>query len=316
MEDEVLSEAELPLDGAGTRLVRGREAAGMTRSQLAAITKIPERHLAAIEAGDFSALPARTYAVGFARNYARAVGLDQNEIADAVRAELAAQSSEPPRRTVPSFEPGDPARVPSARFAWVSLGAAVVLILAGFAFWRSYYAPGGELPSILAEETASAVPSAAPTQAPAAAGPVVFTALEPLVWVKFTDGAGNQLLQKELLNGESYTVPPEAADVRLTTARPTALAITVGGQPVARLADADATLRDVPVTASALLARGAQVAPPPPTAAPTARPTAAVRASPRPTATAKATPTPTLVPTPESAAPPAASASPTTAADR
>ena len=54
--------AELPLDGAGGRLRRAREAQGLSRADIAQRTRIPERHLAAIEQGDFAALPARTYA--------------------------------------------------------------------------------------------------------------------------------------------------------------------------------------------------------------------------------------------------------------
>lgn len=251
------SEAELPLEGVGARLLRAREAAGLSRAQIAASTKIPERHLVAIEAGDFAALPARTYAVGFSRSYARALGLDENSVAEGVRAELAEIEPEAPRRTIQTFEPGDPARVPSARFAWLSALAALVLVLAGLAWWGGLFAPGGELPSTLPEETPA--PSGAtslPASAPAAAGPVVFTATEPEVWVKFTDGADNQLFQKVLAQGETYIVPADAADIRLTTARPDALTITIAGQPVAKLAETQQVMRGVPVSAAALRARG------------------------------------------------------------
>ena len=178
MSDEKVAEAELPLDSAGNKLVRAREAAGMTRAQVSAQTRIPERHLVAIESGDYAALPARTYAVGFSRTYAKAVGANEAEIVAAVRSDLAAVEPEVQRRTVQTFEPGDPARVPSSRFAWLAALAATLVILAGFALWRSYYAPGGSLPSILPEETASpaaAAPAPAPA-APPANGPVVFTA--------------------------------------------------------------------------------------------------------------------------------------------
>lgn len=257
MTDDESSEAELPLEGVGARLMRAREAAGKTRAQIAAVTKIPERHLAAIETGNFAALPARTYAIGFARSYARALGLDEAQVAVEVRAELATVEPEPQRRMVPTFEPGDPARVPSARFAWLAaLGVVVVLALL-FTFWRGFLAPGGELPSILPQETpsASVSTSAAPGAVPS--GPVVFTAIQPQVWVKFTDGTGNQLFQKELAQGESYTLPAGTAEVRLSTARPDALSITIGGQPVAKLSETQQVLRDVPVTAAALNARGA-----------------------------------------------------------
>lgn len=274
----MVAEAQLPLDNVGARLARAREASGMSRAQLSNVTKIPERHLAAIEASDFSALPARTYAVGFSRSVAKALGLDDREVVDQVRVELANQEP-PPLRGIPAFEPGDPARVPGARFAWIAALAALVVIVAGVAFaWRSYYAPAGELPSILAEENAApgtaVVAPVAPPPAPAANGPVVFTAQAPTVWVKFTDGTGKQLLQKELQQGESWTVPQDVADVKLWTAHPEALAITVGGQPVPKLAETQQTMRDVPVTAAALLARGApvQASAAPASAAPAALP--------------------------------------------
>lgn len=251
----------------------------MSRAQLAVITKIPERHLAAIEAGNFAALPARTYAVGFSRSYAKALGLDEREVVDQVRAELA-QQEPAPMRASPAFEPGDPARVPAARFAWIAALAVLLVVAAGFAFaWRSYYAPGGALPSILPEETAAppAPASAAPVAAPSG-GPVVFTALAPAVWVKFTDGAGKQLMQKEMAQGETWTVPADAGEVRIWTAHPEALAITVGGQAVPKLAETQQTVKDVPVTAAALLARGAA---PPTTPSAPASPVAAAASQPR-----------------------------------
>lgn len=268
MSDVAEVEAELPLETVGARLLRTREAAGFTRAQMAAVTKIPERHLAAIEASNFAALPARTYAVGFSRSYAKALHLNENEIVAAVRSELA-ELEPTPLRAAPAFEPGDPARVPGARFAWFAALAALVVVIAGFVFaWRSYYLPGGTLPSILPTETAApAVLPGATEAAPApASGPVVFTAEQPGIWVKFYDGAGTQLLQKQLEQGESWTVPDTVADVKIWTARPEALAITIGGKPVPKLADVQRTMKDVSVTAAALLARSAPGASPSPAA--------------------------------------------------
>lgn len=262
------AEARLPLDSAGMRLVRAREAAGLSRAQVAAQTKIPERHLAAMEQGNFAALPARTYAVGFSRSYAKAVGADENEIVAAVREELAGQIGEPAHRGVPVFEPGDPARVPSAALTWLALLLALGLVVAGlFLGWKSYFAPGGSLPSLIAEETSAPVAAPVPRPSQAAvigpAGPVVFTATAPGIWVKFYDGTGKQLLQKELALGESWTVPAGLPDVRLWTARPEALSITIGGQPVAPLSEVQQMMKDVPVTAAALLARSTTPSPVP-----------------------------------------------------
>ncbi len=145
----------------------------MSLVQISALTKIPVRMLDLIEAGNFAALPARTYATGFTRAYARAVGLDENEYVAAVRQELGLVDT-PEIRHAPSFEPGDPARVPTARFAWLAAIAALLVVAAGLSFWRTYYAPAVNLPPIVPPAAAPLAPAAAgqppvPRAAPAAA---------------------------------------------------------------------------------------------------------------------------------------------------
>lgn len=310
MSDTEVAEAELPLDNAGARLLRARENAGLSRAEIAAITKIPERHLAAIEVGDFSALPARPYAVGFSRSYAKALGVDENEIVAQVRSELAEQEPAEPRRVVQTFEPGDPARVPGGRLVWLSLLGIVAVLGAVFFLYRSMVTPGMSLPSIVSDETPAAVATdAAPVAAaPAPTGLVVFTATEPKVWVKFTDAAGNQLFQKELSQGESWTLPTDQADVRIATARPDALTITIGGQPVPKLSDTQRSMRNVPVTAAALLARGTEAAAPVPEPSPiaAAAPARSTPTPPRPREARRTVPA-EPVPTPSAVASPAAS---------
>src|SRR5690606_34303970 len=113
--------AEQPaLQGVGGRLRAAREERGLTLAQIAAQTRIPQRHLQTIEASDFAALPARTYAISFAKNYARMVGLDAEEVAQQVRGELNVLDPGP-RARAPGFEPGDPARVPSRALGWISV---------------------------------------------------------------------------------------------------------------------------------------------------------------------------------------------------
>ncbi len=254
--------AELPLDGAGTRLRRAREAKGMSRADVAALTRIAERHIISIEEGRFSDLAGSTYAIGFSRTYARAVGLDEAEMAQAVREALNA-SRQPEARMQPSFEPGDPARIPASGLAWIAaLGALVVAALV-WLLWPSQYSPSIGLPDLTGEPEAGA--SAASTQAVAATGAaapaadprgaVVLTATAPLVWVKVYDSAGSQLFQKEMAQGERWQLPEGAQGPMIRTARPDALAITVGGRPVAPLADRQVTIRDMPISAAALLAR-------------------------------------------------------------
>jgi cytoskeleton protein RodZ len=284
-------DGELPLETAGQVLRRGREAVGLSRSQIAEQTKIPERHLLAIEQDDFAALPARAYAVGFSRSYARALGLDEAEIARLVRAEIDGAPTDPAPRAA-TFEPGDPARIPSLAFAWIAAALAAVVVVAGFMFWRNYYSPAAELPPITAETPAPAAPRAAASPVSPTSGQVVFTALEPGVWVKFYDTAG-QLLQKELAQGESYAIPPSANEPMIWTARPQALAITIDGRPTAKLSETQRTLKDVPVSAAALLARpGPAPASPATPAANALSPRRTSQAAPAPTSTPPATPAP------------------------
>ena len=248
---------ELPLDGVGTTLMRAREAAGLKLSDIAARTRIAERHLSLIEQGKFSAMASRAYAVGFARSYARTLGLDEKAIADAVRTELAGQEPNSDRYQPSSFEPGDPARVPGPKIAWIAALGALAVVVIGFLLWRGFYAPAMSFPEPVASESEQAPLAAVATAAPQAAqGAVVFTALDQGIWVKFYDAAGNQLMQKEMALGETYTIPAEASGPMIRTARPDALQISIGGREVAKLSDRQTTIKDVPVSAAALLARG------------------------------------------------------------
>lgn len=140
----------------GARLMAAREAAGLSLADLSESTRIPTRMLMLIESGNFAALPARIYATGFTRSYARALGLNEAEYVSAVRAELgiSGQSAESGLDT--DFAPGDPARVPSARLAWLAALAALAVVIGGLLFWRTYYAPAVTLPSILPDEQATA----------------------------------------------------------------------------------------------------------------------------------------------------------------
>ncbi|MFX8086635.1 helix-turn-helix transcriptional regulator, partial [Acinetobacter baumannii] len=92
----------------------------LTLDDVAARTRVPMRHLEAIELSNYAGLPSPTYAVGFAKAYARAVGLDEVAIGREVRQEV----SNSPR--APEYEPydvSDPSRLPPRGLA---TGLAVV----------------------------------------------------------------------------------------------------------------------------------------------------------------------------------------------
>ncbi len=237
------------------RLVAARLSLGLEASDVAVRTRVTLRHIEALEAGNYSAMPGRPYAIGFARAYARAVGLPDAEVAEAVRAELegAVRRHEP--RVVNQFEVGDPAKTPSRLLGWLALVLVGALLAMGGIFWRSYYAPAVPLPA-LTNDVSRTAPTTTKRSAPRPSdGPVVFTALEEGIWVKFYDGQGKQLMQKQLAKGETYTVPQDVTGTRLWTGRPDALSITIGGRLVPPLADAEKVIKDIPVDSASLQAR-------------------------------------------------------------
>ncbi|TIX51202.1 helix-turn-helix domain-containing protein [Alteraurantiacibacter aquimixticola] len=261
---------EMPEDtllprGVGPQLRLAREKAGLSVEDVAERTRIAQRYINAIEEGEFGKLSGRSHAVGFARNIAREVGLDENDIVAMVRAEMdAAAPAERERRD--SYEPGDPARAPSGRLVWLSILGVLILLAGLFTAYRVSLSPAAELPSLVEQqeaEEAEAAAAAAAAEAeagtqsaePSPAGAVVFTATAPNVWVRFYDAAGRRLMERELAEGESYTVPADVDGPQLWTGRPDALRITVGGQLIPPLASEMVTMRDVPVDAASLLAR-------------------------------------------------------------
>lgn len=98
---------------AGPVLRTARERMGMTLQDVAGETRIAVRHLTAIEEGRFDGFVASVYAIGFARNYARMVGVSREWINDCLRDAITAQfdarerfdlgwSGQPARRVRPA----------------------------------------------------------------------------------------------------------------------------------------------------------------------------------------------------------------------
>lgn len=170
-----MAEADvLPFEGvesdslvrAGEKLRVARESRGLSLDALSQQTKINGRYLEAIETSDFAALPARIYAVGFARSYAAALGLDGAALAAQVRTEVMAQEQPSIARQAYDLDLDDPAKVPSRSLAWIAAGLGLALLVAGAFLWRSYFAPAAALPPV-SEETLATV--AAPEFSPTAA---------------------------------------------------------------------------------------------------------------------------------------------------
>jgi cytoskeleton protein RodZ len=245
---------------AGQRLREAREAKGVSLEEIAAQTRIPTRHLASLEIGDWDKLPAATYSIGFAKNYASIVGLDRNEIGDQLRAEMG--GSRPVFATPEVYEAADPARTMPKGLVF---GALVLLVLVVLALM---WVNNRSLEADPATEAANAeapveAPVAAPQPAPqlAAAGPVVLTATDA-VWLEIKDGS-TVLKQGMLERGQSFEIPATAAAPVLTTGKPEALNISVGGQLAPAVGQPGRTVSGVSLKAADLMqsASGATAAP-------------------------------------------------------
>ena len=64
----------------GSKLKREREGRSLKISDVARVTKIPERSLSRLEEGKFEELPGDVFIRGFLRSYARCVGLDGEDL--------------------------------------------------------------------------------------------------------------------------------------------------------------------------------------------------------------------------------------------
>src|SRR5881628_3990178 len=111
---------------AGERLRAARAQKKLSLEDVAAQTRIPLRHLASIESGEWDNLPAPTYTIGFAKNYASIVGLDRTEIGDQLREEMGGQRFAATSADV--FEPADPRRTMPRGLVIGAILAVVVLV--------------------------------------------------------------------------------------------------------------------------------------------------------------------------------------------
>lgn len=290
----------------GEKLRDARLAQGLELSDVAARTRVPLRHLTAIEASDYSGLPSPTYAIGFVKAYARAVGADEVALARELRDETSATFAA--REVYESYDPEDPVREPPSGLAWAGAIVAVLLLAAVGLWYGTDLFRGGMSAAPEPTPTALATPDTAPTPEATVAtgGQVTLTATQP-VWLRIYDAAGTRLYEKEMAAGERFDVPADANGPMINLGRPEAVQVTIDGVAIEPLGRAGVAIKDVPISADALRARGqpAAFSTPAATSAPTTQRTPAAQPSPAPTRSpvvrpTPATPAPAPQPTPAS----------------
>ncbi|AQR75020.1 helix-turn-helix domain-containing protein [Sphingomonas sp. LM7] len=258
----------------GEKLRAAREAQKLELSEIASRTRIPQRHLEAIEQSNFAGLPSITYSMGFAKSYARAVGVDEVAIGRELRLEIGDRPERP--APPPAYDFDERSRVPSSGIAWT--GAVVaLLVLIGVGLWygTDWFRGGAPSESAVATENAAAAESntiAVPTAAPVAGGQVTLVAVDT-VWLRVTDASGKRLFEKEMAAGERYDVPADADRPRVRTGRPDRLQVLLNGSTVAPLGTGVETV-EAEVSAAALQARGQPGAASPPAGRPSPQPAA------------------------------------------
>jgi cytoskeletal protein RodZ len=284
------SDPTLFKDSVGQRLRSARERAGLDLDDIAARTRVPLRHLKAIEASDYSQMPSATYSVGFVKSFARAVGMDDAELGRDLRIELGTQSPLDAANSQ-AYEPVDPTRIPPK---WLALTAALLaaLLFGGYMLWR-HRAANDVVPSLVEQApvagavdnaaigpapsnavapaitpavTANAATpnagaavaqsnNAASAAAPAQAGGTVVITATKAAWMRIYDADDKVLFEREMKAGESYTVPAGANNPQIRTGAAELLSVTVAGKAVPQLGRSQHTIKDVGVSAASLLAR-------------------------------------------------------------
>ena len=213
MQSDNLAAATNSAASPGARLRVAREARGESVHEVAFAIKLSPRQVEALEKDDFAALPGMAFVRGFARNYARYLGLDAAPLLDGI--ERMGGADQPDLSPIRNADGDLPAGGAGRRGSFPA-GAvvAVLLVLLGVGWYFDWFRT--EPPATLELQPEPAPGFApAPTEggsAPGASGePVVASALVPLAPVM-----------------EAATLPPAEAPAVTTVAVPASPAAPVG----------------------------------------------------------------------------------------
>lgn len=165
----------------GQRLRQAREQRKLGADEIARELKLRASYLRAMENGDWSTLPGDVYGVGFARQYARFLGVDLEQ-------DIARVSSDEYQLTKPLTFP-DPPIAPAKRWA-VTATLLFILLFIGFNVFHSVVHKHGQdagpaslhpasPPPVAKPEAKPAAPAASPTAAATTPAPAAPAKPEP-----------------------------------------------------------------------------------------------------------------------------------------
>jgi len=115
----------------GEMLKRVREGRGLTLDDLYNRTRIHKAYIEALEEDRYEVFPAPTYVVGFLGAYARALGLDPEEVLRRYHSDQ--EIEEPKEEKLWTDEPEEPAK--KSRWPYLLMVPALLLLAAAAYFW-------------------------------------------------------------------------------------------------------------------------------------------------------------------------------------
>jgi cytoskeleton protein RodZ len=161
----------------GQLLARRRSERGLDLADIARESRIPLRHLDAIERDLHEKLPALPYAVGFVRSYARTLGLAPDSVVAQFKSETAIIDTAAQQASFP--EPLEDSRIPAKALAIGSLVLALLAIGGWLLLSRAPEAPVAQAEATAAAEEPAATQPAPPVLSDSAAPPLAEVTAEP-----------------------------------------------------------------------------------------------------------------------------------------
>jgi len=247
--------------GVGALLREARLSYGRTTAEIGAALKIKAVHLDALERGDIDGIPGLTYALGYLRSYAGALGLDGEAAVTAFKAEL---NRAPETRPLVFPAPVQEAKFPTGRVLSLSVVLAVLVYGSYYYLSRSNTFPTETVPAVPAElaETPPAPPPAPVAAAPATSPTSAYAAQSSAYGVAAPDAPATTPVPAAPA-APALTVSPGAP--AFPGALPSVVAAPPGSAPVPAPADiapppaappADTTAAVVPPAAPAIPGEG------------------------------------------------------------